>query len=68
MHLSAEMHLKIKISMFEQLSKPLKMDGIDFFVKCILFHFYIKCAHGHMATRKHGKMITYFFGSKFYFG
>jgi hypothetical protein len=26
------MHLKIKTSMFEQLSKPLKMDGIQIFL------------------------------------
>jgi hypothetical protein len=28
MHVLVEMHLKIKIGMFRQLSKPLKMDGI----------------------------------------
>jgi hypothetical protein len=32
MHVLIEMHLKIKIGMFEQLSKPLKMDGIHFFL------------------------------------
>ncbi len=34
------MHLKIKISMYEQLSKPLKMDGIKIYlldVACLIF-------------------------------
>jgi hypothetical protein len=32
MHLLVEMHLNIKIGMFEQVSKPLKMDGIHIFL------------------------------------
>jgi len=31
MHVLAKLHLKIKIGMFEQPSKPLKMDGIHIF-------------------------------------
>jgi hypothetical protein len=40
MHVSDEMCLKTKISMFEQLSKSLKMDGIHIFlldVACLTF-------------------------------
>jgi hypothetical protein len=40
MHVSASMHLKIKTCMFEQLSKPLKMDGIQISlldVACLTF-------------------------------
>jgi hypothetical protein len=32
MHVLAKMPLNIKIGMFEQLSKPLKMDGIHIFL------------------------------------
>ncbi len=32
-----------------------------FIVRCNLFDFYAKCAHGHVAARKCGKMITLFF-------
>jgi hypothetical protein len=49
--------------MFEQLSKALKMDGIEISlldVACLTFM-------QNVATRKRGKMITHFFGSKFYF-
>ncbi len=41
---------------------PLKMDGIQiFWFRCSLFDFYAECAHGHMAVRKCGKMITHYF-------
>jgi len=32
MHVLIEMHLKIKIHLFKQLSKPLRMDGIHIFL------------------------------------
>jgi hypothetical protein len=41
--------------------------GFNIFVKCNLFDIYAECAHGHMVARKCGKMITHYFGSKFYF-
>jgi hypothetical protein len=54
------MHLKIKIGMFEKLSKPLKMDGIHISlwdVACLTFMQIL-------ATRKRGKMITHCFWFK----
>jgi hypothetical protein len=41
--------------------------GFNIFVRCNLFDVYAECAHGHMVARKCGKMITHYFGSKFYF-
>jgi hypothetical protein len=49
------MHLKIKIGMFEQLSKPFKMDGIQISlldVVCLIFM-------QNVVARKRGKMITH---------
>jgi hypothetical protein len=54
------MHLKIKIGMFEQLSKPLKMDRIHIYlldVTCLT-------SMQNVVVRKCGKMITHFFCSK----
>jgi hypothetical protein len=48
--------------MFEQLSKPLKMDGIQI----SLLNVVCLTSMQNVVTRKRGKMITYFFGSKFY--
>jgi hypothetical protein len=48
--------------MFEQLSKPLKMDGIQISlldVACL-------SSMQNVVARKCGKMITHFFGSKTY--
>jgi hypothetical protein len=57
MHVLALMHLKIKIGMFEQLSKPLKMDGIQI---CLLD---VACLTSmqNAVAKKHGKMITHCF-------
>ncbi len=54
------MHLKIKTCMFEQLPKPLKMDGIQISlldVACLI-------SMQNVATKKYGKMITHFFWFK----
>ncbi len=62
MHVLAYMHLKIKISMFEQLSKPLKMEGIHIYlldVACLI-------SMQNAMAKKHGKMITHCFCSKIY--
>jgi hypothetical protein len=60
MHVLALMHLKIKISTFEQLSKPLKMDGIQISlldVACLI-------SMQNAIANKHGKMITHCFWFK----
>ncbi len=61
----AQMHLKMKTCMFEQLSKPLKMDGIQIsllHVACLTFM-------QNVDARKCGKMITHCFWFKnFIFG
>jgi hypothetical protein len=46
--------------MFEQLSKPLKMDGIQKFLLDVTCLNYMQ----NVVARKHGNMITHFFGSK----
>jgi hypothetical protein len=56
------MHVKIKIGMFEQLSKPLKMDGIQVSLLDVACLNYMQ----NVIARKLGKMITHFFGSKTY--
>ncbi len=54
------MHLKINTCMFEQLSKPLKMDGIQI----SLLNVVCLTSMQNVVTRKRGKMITYCFWVK----
>jgi len=56
------MHLKIKIGMFEQLSKPLKMDGTKIYLLALACLTYMQ----NVVTSKHDKLITHCFGSKTY--
>jgi hypothetical protein len=58
MHVSTWMHLKIKANMFEQFSKPLKVNGIHI----SLYNFFDLCAK--MAIDKPNKMITHCFSFK----
>jgi hypothetical protein len=60
MHMSTYMHCKIKTRMFEQLSKPFKMDGILISlldVVCLI-------SMQNVVARNRGKMITHWFWFK----
>ncbi len=59
-HGSIEMHLKIKTCMFEQLSKPLQMDGIQISFLVVACLIYMQ----NVATSKRGKLITHCFWIK----
>jgi hypothetical protein len=54
------MHLKIKIGMFEKLSKPLKMDGIHTSLLDVAYLTFMQ----NVAAKKHGKMSTHCFWFK----
>jgi hypothetical protein len=54
------MHLKIKIGMFEQFSKPLKMDGIHISLLDVV----CLTSMQNVVARKCGKMITHCFWFK----
>jgi hypothetical protein len=56
----AKTHLKINTSMFEQLSKPLKMNRIQIFVLDVACLILMQ----NVVARKHGKMITHCFWFK----
>ncbi len=56
-YVSTWMHLNIKVGMFEQLSKPLKVNGIHISLLVITFLTYVQ----NVATSKLGKMIIHCF-------
>jgi hypothetical protein len=60
MHVLTLMHLKIKIGMFEELSKPLKMDGIQIYLSDVACLTSMQNA----VAKKNGKMITHCFWFK----